>query len=225
MISEKLQTKMLPDEFQKIANYFGIAVQSIDSNGLSIESLTHEYIDIETFFLSATYNIKTSRLAEGFLCWLLQFGHLLSPSKMRRLIQSDQAYDSAVLGGFIEFMVENNIMPLQWKIIKPFCKKRKLLENLLDGPTARQPASYFIKYGIVAPQFKIETSKFLRPVSMIFKNCLELKNRALFGSVVNADIASCLTKHPGSTAYQASRITHHHKARVFEIYADVTAAS
>ena len=105
MISEKLQTKISSDEFQKIANYFGIAVHSIETKDVSIESQNSRYLDIESFFLSATYNIKTSRLAEGFLCWLLQFGHMLSPSKIRRLIQSDHAYDSSVLGGFIEFML------------------------------------------------------------------------------------------------------------------------
>lgn len=110
-------------------------------------------------------------------------------------------------------------------LVKPFCKKRKILEQLLAGPTPRLPASYFAKYGILTPQFKVESSKFLRPTVAIFKNCLELKNRALFGSVVNADVVSYLVKHPSSTAYQVAKATHHHKARVFEIYEDVLAAS
>lgn len=225
MISEKSQTKISFAEFQKMAYYFGVAIQSTEMKIISTSSLNSQYIDIETFFLAGTYNLKTSRLAEGFLCWLLQFGHLLSPSKVRRLIQSSIAFDSAVLGGCIEFLLENNIRTLQWKIVKPFCKKRKTVEQLLSGPANRLQASYFIKYGISTPQFKLEPLKFLLPTADIFKNSLELKNRALFGSVVNADIASCLAKHPGCTAYQASKKTHHHKARVFEIYADVLAAS
>jgi hypothetical protein len=224
MISKKSQTKIVPEDFQKKAIYFGIGIHT-SSSSTSLEIINTSYNDIEVFFLSATYNLKTSRLAEGFLCWLLQFGHLLSPSKIRRLIQSNKAFDSAVLGGFIEFLSENNIMPIQWKIIKPFCKKRKTSVQLLDGPAPRLSASYFAKYGIITPQFKLESSKFLLPTATIFKNCLELKNRALFGSVVNADIASYLTKHPASTAYQVAKATHHHKARVFEIYPDVLAAS
>jgi hypothetical protein len=225
MILEKLQTKVLLSEFQEMSYYFGIAVQRSELNVTSVKILGSQYMDIETFFLSATYNLKTSRLAEGFLCWLLQFGHLLSPSKIRRLIQLDYAHDSAVLGGFIEFMIEQNIKPLQWKIISPFCKKRKTPEPLLNGPAPRLTANYFIKYGISAPRFELEVFKFLLPVASIFKKCVELKNRALFGSIVNADVVSYLTKHPGSTAYQVAKKTYHHKARVFEIYSDVLAAS
>ncbi|MBK7960743.1 MAG: hypothetical protein IPK04_05780 [Bdellovibrionales bacterium] len=221
MTSEKLQTKIPPHEFQGIAYYFGIAIQPVSSS----KNLETSYIDIEQFFLSATYNLKTSRAVEGFLCWLLQFGHLLSPSKIRRLIQSGQVHDSAMLGSFIEFLVINKIRPLQWKIVKPFCKKKNIEEQLLGGPTPRLLATYFLKYGIIAPQFKFDRVKFLRPTKAIFKNCLELKNRALFGSVVNADAVSYLTKHSESTAYQIAKATHHHKAGVFAIYADVLAAS
>lgn len=116
-------------------------------------------------------------------------------------------------------------MPIQWKIIRPFCRKKPHVEQLLDGPVPRSPASYFLKYRIVAPQFKLETHKFLFPVTTIYKNCVELRNRALFGSVVNADVASYLQKNPGSTPYQIAVNTHHHKARVFEVYKDVLAAS
>ena len=77
----------------------------------------------------------------------------------------------------------------------------------------------------MAPQFILEADKFLRPVATVYKNCLELKNRALFGSIVNADVVSYLEKHPGSKPYQIAKRTHHHKARVFEIYADVLAAT
>jgi hypothetical protein len=221
MTLEKLQTKIPINEFQEMAYYFGIAIQPVSFN----KNLETSYIDIEQFFLLATYNLKTSRTAEGFLCWLLQFGHLLSPSKIRRLIQSGQAYDSAFLGSFVEFLVINKIRPLQWKIVKPFCKKKNIEVLLLNGPIPRLPAAYFFKYGIIAPQFKFDRTKFLRPTEAIFKNCIELKSRALFGSVVNADAFSYLIKHSGSTAYQIAKATHHHKAGVFAIYADVLAAS
>ncbi len=221
MILKKSQTKISSEDFSEMAYYFGIGLQS----SLMKKNLDTSYVDIEQFVLSATYNLKTSRISEGFLCWLLLFGHLLSPSKIRRLIHSNQAYNSAVLGSFIEFLVANKIKPEQWKIIKPFCKKKKSKESLLDGPTPRLLNPHFLKYGILAPQFKIESSKFLRPTDAIFKNCLELKNRALFGSVVNADVFSYLLKHSDSTAYQVAKNTHHHKARVFEIYPDVLAAS
>ena len=225
MILEKSQNKISFDEFKAMAYYFGIAIQA----GFSKLALDKEpklsFVDIECFFLSATCHLKTSRLTEGFICWLLKFGHLLSPSKVRRLIQAGQLFDPAILGGLIEFLSENKIKSGQWKIVTPFCKKRKKMERLLEGPPPRLLASYFSKYRIAAPRFKLEVDKFLLPTAAIYKNCSELKNRALFGSIVNADVVSYLEKHPGSTPYQIAKRTHHHKARVFEIYADVLAAS
>lgn len=213
MISKNSANETINDEFKDMAHYFGIAIQS-NLSDIAQENPTLIFRDIELFFLSATLHLKTSRMTEGFLCWLLAFGHLLSPSKIRRLIQSGQDYDQAILGGFIEFLVENNIIPHQWKIVRPLCKKKLHNEQLLDGPVPRSPASYFLKYRILAPQFKLETTKFLVPTAVIYKNCVELRNRALFGSVVNADVASYLQKK-----------THHHKARVFEVYKDILAAS
>ncbi len=223
MILEKSQNEVSLNEFQEMAYYFGIAIQSLKPEARG-KYFMSQYTDIDRFFLSATYNLKSSRLAEGFLCWLVQFGHLLSPSKIRRLIKSGQDFDSAILGAFIEFMTERNIMSLQWKIIKPFCRKHKSIQQFFNGPTPRFPAPYFKKYGILAPNFKIELDKFIIPVSTIFKNCPELKNRALFGSAVNADVVSYLAKHPGRTAYQTAKATCHHKARVFEIYPDILSA-
>ena len=223
MISEKSQNKISFDEFKAMSYYFGIAIQPIFSN--LDKNPKSSFMDIECFFLSATYHLKTSRVAEGFLCWLLKFGHLMSPAKIRRLIQDGQIFDPAILGGLIQFLSENNIKSAQWKIITPFCKKRKEVTQLLEGPAPRLPSSYFFKYRITAPQFALETDKFLLPVAAVYKNCPELKNRALFGSIVNADVVSYLEKHPGSTPYQIAKRTHHHKARVFEIYADVLAAT
>ncbi len=223
MISKKLQNKINYTEFIQMANYFGIAVHANDLSQNS-RSLNLTFIDVEVFFLSATYNLKTSRMAEGFLCWLLEFGHLLSPSKIRRLIQAGQSIDQSILGGFIEFLVENNIKPNQWKIIRPFCKKKAFAEQLIDGPKPRLPSSYFLKYQIIAPLFELDVRKFLLPIKAIYKNCMELKNRALFGSIVNADVTSYLMKNPGSTPYDIAINTHHHKARVFEIHQDILAA-
>ena len=223
MISKKLQNKISDIEFKQMAYYFGIAIQVEHSNVTQkkCKSYFHGY---RVIFLSGTLQLKNSRIAEGFLCWLLEFGHLLSPAKIRRLILAGYNFDHAILGGLIEFLTENNIMPNQWKIIRPFCKKMPSAQQLLDGPVPRSRSSYFLKYRIVAPQFQLNTHKFLLPVATVYKNCVELRNRALFGSVVNADVASYLQKNPNSTAYQIAKNTHHHKARVFEVYEDVLAA-
>ena len=224
MISKKFQNKITSEEFHRIAHYFGVAIQ-ISPSPTDHENPALIFKDLEVFFLSATLHLKTSRVTEGFLCWILEFGHLLSPSKVRRLIQAGQKFDPAILGGLIEFLTENKILQHQWKIVRPFCRKKPKAEQLLDGPIPRAPSSYFLKYRIIAPQFRLDTNKFLLPTSIVYKNCIELKNRALFGSVVNADVASYLQKNPDSTPYQIAVNTHHHKARVFEVYKDVRSAS
>lgn len=224
MISQKLQSKFSENEFKYIARYLGISIHS-QSLELEFENQKNNYIDIDHFFLASTYNLHSSRLAEGILCWLLRYGHLLSPSKIRRLILAGCAFDQARLGGLIEFMNENKIKNNQWKIVKPFCKRVAKPELLLEGPPPRLKSKYFLKYGLLAPQFQLDQNKFLLPTDFIFKNCIELRNRALFGSVVNADVASFLQKRPGSTAYEVALNTYHHKARVFEIFNDVKAAA
>ncbi len=223
MISKKLQNKMTNDEFKQMAIYFGIAIY-VDETRTVYKNPNLTFMDIEIFFLSATDHLKGSRMTEGFLCWLLEFGHLLSPSKIRRLVQAGQEFDRAMLGGFIEFLIENNIMSNQWKILRPFCKKKPHAQQLLDGPAVRSPSSYFSKYLVITPQFKLDVGKFLLPTRSIYKNCIELKHRALFGSVVHADVASYLQKNPRSTPYEIAMNTHHHKARVFKVFQDILAA-
>ena len=223
MISKNSSNSIAIEEFRAMASYFGIAIQPqllrlpLDPN--------QSFVDIEIFFLSSTYCLNTSRMTEGFLCWLLEFGHLLSPSKIRRLIRAGYVYDSAILGGLLEFLSENNIMSNQWKIVTPFCHKRRKAVQLFEGPAPRAPSSYFLKYRILAPQFQLDTIKFLTPTKAIYRNCVELRNRARFGSVVNADVASYLEKSPTSSAYQIAKATHHHKARVFAVYENILAAS
>ncbi|MBK9324459.1 MAG: hypothetical protein IPM97_16170 [Bdellovibrionaceae bacterium] len=223
MISRNSLNKISTEEFREMASYFGIAIQT--QLPISLLNPNHSFVDIEIFFLSSTYCLTTSRITEGYLCWLLEFGHLLSPSKIRRLIRAGYLYDSAILGGLIEFLLENKIMPNQWKIVTPFCHKRKKSEQLFEGPTPRTPSSYFLKYRILAPQFQLDGTKFLTPTKAIYRSCVELRNRARFGSIVNADVASYLEKHPTSTAYQIAKGTHHHKARVFTVYENILAAS
>jgi hypothetical protein len=61
-------------------------------------------------------------------------------------------------------------------------------------------------------------------MSFVFKHCIELKHRALFGSSVNADVASYLNRNPDATPYQIAIATQNHKARVFEVFKDIKAA-
>jgi hypothetical protein len=202
-------------DFINEAIYFGIALQ--------IEPLPKviKYHDPEVFFLSATQNLKSSRLIEGFLCWLLRYGYLLSPSKIRRLITSGNSYDPAVLGGFLEFLIKNQILAHQYKILSPYAKKKIKKTPLLEGPIPKKPNAYFLKYNLVIHNYLLDSNKFLLPKQSTFKTCIELRNRALFGSTVNADVASYLSFNPVTTPYLVSKNTNNHKASVFKVFRDL----
>ncbi len=218
MISKNLLSRLSNEEFTRQCAYFGIAV----SNGSISKPLDHT--DLERFFLAATYNFDNSRLCEGSLCWLKKFALLLSPSKVRRLIAKNIPFDKAVLGGFLSFIIENKLNHRQWMILKSYTKKKKVLTSMYSGPQPKNPNPHFLKFNILVHDFQLDQNKFLLPIEAIYKNCIEIKNRALFGSIVNADIASYLTHYPNANAYEISKETANHKARVFKIHNTVRTA-
>lgn len=226
MISKKFQSKIPYEQFTKTAQYLGVSINTgaILGSPQNIEE-QKSYTDLEMFILSATYNLKTSRMAEGILCWLLQYGTLLSPSKLRRLIIDGTPYESAILGAFIKLMIEHKIQSSQLKILTPFIHKKRNPILLFDGPAPIKPSPYFKKYGVLAPNFKLEVSKFLKSESFILNNCPEIRFRYLFGSIVNADIASYLLRNTLATPYEIAKGTHHHKARVFSVYPKIKAVN
>ena len=81
MILKNSSNKIALENFLTAATYLGISISS--------KGIIRDYVDLERFFLVATCNFSSSRIVEGFLCWVLRYGHLLSPSKVRRLILSE----------------------------------------------------------------------------------------------------------------------------------------
>jgi hypothetical protein len=218
MISKDLLNKATEQDFLALSKHFGIAIDTIGLDPI------RRYADIEVFFLASTYSLHSSRIAEGYLCWMLRYGHFLSPSKIRRLVRAGVPHDSSVLGGMLLFLIQNNIHKKQWQILKPFVHKSRISRSLLDGPKPKNPEPSFLKYNIIVHNYALKQEKFLLPSSSTFKNSMELKNRALFGSSVHADIASYLKWNPEATPYQVAKNTGNHKARIFEIFRDVKLA-
>lgn len=218
MTSKNSQPKTTNEDFLATSFYFGIAIGPRPSNR------EKKFLNLEKYFLSATLNLTSSRIAEGFLCWLLRYGHLLSPAKIRRLLSGDEPYDPAVLGGFIVFLQGHKIRPQQFDILKPFAKKYEIPRPLFEGPRPSNPDPYFSQFNVITYQYKLDLEKFLTPARAVYKRCSELHNRALFGSAVHADVACCLGLDPSLGPYKIAQMTNNHKARVYEIYEDVRAA-
>lgn len=206
------------NDFLSEAFYFGVSLNSPLSQ-------KKEYHDLEKFFLRATYNLSNSRITEGLICWLQAYGHLLSPSKIRRLILANEEHHKAVLGTFVDFLIHECKNGHQFKILTPFSKKLKVQTLLYSSPKIFKPCKYFEKYNLLAHSYQLDHNKFLLPKINTYKTCIELRNRALFGSTVNADVASYLHYNPDTTAYKASKQTFHHKASVFKVFADIQAAA
>ncbi len=206
------------NDFESLASYFGVGI--VFDQMVPITS----YADLERFFLQATLNLTNSRVTEGVLCWIKEYGHLLSPSKIRKFIKDGEPHNPAVLGGFIEFMRTQGLVTRPLSILDDYTLKMVSPISLFDGPRVIRPASYFKKFNILSPNFALNNEKFLRPKSFVMKNCLELRNRSLFGSVLNSDVASALTKHPNINAYTTAKVTGHHKANVFKNFLDIKEA-
>lgn len=206
------------NDFLSEAFYFGVSLNSTLPK-------KQEYHDLERFFLKATYNLTNSRITEGFMCWLQAYGHLLSPSKIRRLILADEEHNQAVFGAFVDLLINECKNGHQFKILTPFSKKLKTQTFLYSSPKISKPYKYFKKYNLLAHSYQLNHNKFLIPKESTYKSCTELRNRALFGSTVNADVASYLHYNPDATAYKTSMQTFHHKASVFKVFVDVKQAA
>ncbi len=217
MTSETSPNSFKHDNFLSEAFYFGVSINS------PIEKEIF-YTDLERFFLSSTYNLIDSRVTEGVLCWLKRYGHLLSPSKIRRLIASKVNHNPAVLGALTDFLILECRNGHQFKLLKPFSKKLKKETKLYPGPKAHKKNLLFLNYNIVTYCYKLDEDKFLLPKKHVYKKSVELRNRALFGSTVNADVASFLSYDPNSSPYKVSKSTFNHKASVFKVFADVVEA-
>lgn len=213
-----MNSKNSQSDFQKTLFYFGILVSSGE------EALSNEYHDCEKFILDASLFARSSRELEGILCWLKRYGHLLAPSKLRKLIREGYPFDPFVLGAFIDFTETNSEQKCDFKILKPSCKKHRIPASLIAGPSIRMPNLIFKKRGLLVPDFALDENKFLMPAPTLLKQCLEMKFRLLFGYSVNADVAAALSKDQNLNAYRVSLLTSNHKARVFAVFQDVKTA-
>ena len=82
----------------------------------------HVYLDLED--LEATLNMgHDPRVTQCFLTWLVKYGIILSPSKIRRLLREGRTVNYAVLGAFIEGLEANNRQKKHWKIVRKFVRK------------------------------------------------------------------------------------------------------
>src|SRR5262249_1457427 len=79
--------------------YFGAALTG------NPQRIAQEYNDLEVFVLGATLKLSVdTRATQAFLLWVIRYGCLLSPSKLRRLIQAGHPHDPTLLGAMIDLI-------------------------------------------------------------------------------------------------------------------------
>jgi hypothetical protein len=180
------------------------------------------YLDLEDFLLEATLNMgQDSRVTQCFLTWLIKYGIILSPSKLRRLLKQGREVDHAVLGAFVDILEANNRQKKHWKIIRKFVHKAKghLLFPQLPPPLPNKANPYFLKYGIRTYMFQLDESKYVQPAAAILNSCPEIKYRAMGTGIPAADLRSFHEKHPDiRSVYEIAKRTHHPRTSIYLSY-------
>jgi hypothetical protein len=197
--------------FENRLAYFGGAINATTTD------VSNEFQDLEAFFIDATLVMGNDvRVTQAFLNWLIRYGSVLCPSKIKKLLGT-MNFDPAILGALIAYLKEYDHRPSRWKLLDQFTKKtNKLL--FADLPVPRNKNPYFAKYGITAPLLLPNEEKYLLPKEAVLKKCPELRYRSMMMGTVSSDLHSLIEKKGASmSAYEMAKITHHHKAQVYSL--------
>jgi hypothetical protein len=198
-------------EFESRLAYFGGAINSITTE------VSGEFQDLEVFFIHATMMMGYDvRVTQSYLNWLIRYGSILCPSKIKKLLKQTH-HDPSFLGVFVAYLKEHDPRPSRWKLLGPFTHKSKrvLFPNL---PVPKKTNPHFAKYGIVAPLLLPNEGQYLLPKKSVLKACPELRYRSMMMGPVSSDIHSLIEKKGAAmTAYEMAKVTHHHKAQVYSM--------
>lgn len=206
-----------PNEFVMKLCYFGGNLTS------GAGDVGRVYMDVEEFFLEATLHMgQDPRTTQCFLTWLVKYGIVLSPSKVRRLLKERPTVDHSVLGAFLEILEANNRQKKHWKIIRRFTRKKTethLLFPQLPAPLSSKVNPFFRKYGILTYAFHLDENKYLQPAHTILNSCPEIRYRAMGTGIPAADLRSFHEKHPDIlSVYEIAKRTHHPRTSIYLSY-------
>lgn len=169
------------------------------------EVVTTPFIDLEIFILEGSLVLKDmdSRLYMTFAYWLKEFGHLISPSKLQKLIKiKKMPHDPQVLLGIIYFIQAYSDIELVNRnkgnglqgIIK-LCHKKFIELKVFDYPSRFGSDEAWGKAKIELPSFKFdEDHNYLNSKKRIFEMIKEIKYRMMGLSANQAETLICLEK-------------------------------
>lgn len=167
------------------------------------EVVTTPFIDLEIFILEGSLVLKSmdSRLYMTFAYWLKEFGHLISPSKLQKLIKTKKIpHDPQVLLGIIYFIQAYSDIELVNRnkgngflgIIK-LCHKKFSELKVFDYPSRFGSDEAWGKAKIELPLFKFDKDhNYLNSKKRIFETIKEIKYRMMGLSANQAETFICI---------------------------------
>lgn len=171
---------------------FGSRLTSLGGRLGFDKASSDRFIDIEEFFLDATrFVFADVRLARCIDNWVRIYGFLISPSKLKRLIEKENyPYDSAVLGVFLILISRNKGKQLNLGPLKKFCKKRKELTYRSKLKFAIKDEYHdpdWLKFNIATHLFVDEAKKNLLNLEWTLNQSPELRYRIETDDILCSD--------------------------------------
>ncbi len=167
------------------------------------EVVTTPFIDLEIFILEGSLVLKNmdSRLYMTFAYWLKEFGHLISPSKLLKLIKTKKVpHDPQVLLGIIYFIQAYSDIELVnrnkgngFQAIIRLCHKKFSELKVFDFPSRFGTDEAWGRAKVALPQFKFdEEHNYLNSKKRIFETIKEIKYRMMGLSANQAETLICI---------------------------------
>ncbi len=161
------------------------------------------FIDLEIFIMDASnvFFHFDSRLYMTFVYWLKEFGHLISPSKLHKLIKTKKmAHDSQALLGIIYFIQEYSDIELVnrnkgngFQAIIKLCHKKISEREVFHFPSRFENDKTWGKAKIKLPKFQFDLEhNYLNSKKRIFESIKEIKYRMMGLSANQAETLICI---------------------------------
>lgn len=212
-------------EFTKLEiNDFGSRLTSLGGR-LGYESLpSNRYIDIEEFFLDSTrFVFADERLARCIENWVRNYGFLISPSKIKKLIEKEKhAYDPAVLGVFLKLIKRTKEKQISIECLSRFCSKKENLTYRSGSKVRVRPIDYdqdWLEFNIATQNFVDETKKNLLAFDYTLNVAPEIRNRIETDDILCSDYKAFIQREgQGDSLYSVCKKIHAHYSNLHKIH-------
>ncbi len=165
-------------------------------------------IDLEkTLLETCRQSREDSRLLFGMRGWLLKHHDLVNGSRLIRLVKMEG--DTAILGAVIDSVIEQAPYSTL-RYVRKYCQKARKSEfvfrRIKDSPVQAEinrngNLPVWRKWNLISREMD-DLKGAIRNKSYVFHNNLNLSLRALFGSILRADLLNYFIEHSEGNAHE-----------------------